>query len=420
MTPSLPDNPSLEFLRKQAKDLHKAHRNGDPTCCDILRNLRQFAGKPDADILAAGLSLSEAQFALAMDYGFKDWRELTSFLAAGDAEITDPQSGRVLPGLQFVRRATTHMGCLEGCVNYLGLDMSPGWLFGGTGHAFFMNVGDSFCPAGPHEWPFFSVVSALGQNLGIAFDLMMALPWEEGDNFATKQEQIWEDVCQAIDGGHPCYGWHYEFIIIAGYDERGYLLSGPIKAPRVHPDGYRSFHTWRDFGATAGPESVEIAAISQGRSHDDDTIVKDALTFATQAAQNGTGSGIKGYDAWIRGLEGSEDASGFGDKFWIAYHAAIWSECRAFAHAFLDEARQRLGGKIGPLLARAAEHYQVVGDSLAEVAELFPFVDGDEPLMRRNVENAKRRERAVASLKVTKAAEGAGLEALRQVLAAME
>jgi len=92
MPRSLPDNPNLEFLRKQAKDLHKAHRNGDPTCCDILRNLRQSAGRSDADILAANVSLSETQFALAMDYGFKSWDEMKKHASPGNG----PTGGSVV------------------------------------------------------------------------------------------------------------------------------------------------------------------------------------------------------------------------------------------------------------------------------------------------------------------------------------
>ena len=420
MTPSLPPHPSLENLRKRAKSLHRAHQAGDASCCEVLRKLNRFAEAPDADILATDVPLKEVQFALAMNYGFRSWANLTSFLTVGDAKRTHEQGAHVLRGLQWVRRATSHMGCLEGCVGYLGLDISPGWLFGGTGHGFFMNVSDDFCPAGPHEWGYFHVVPKLGANLGLHFDVMVALPWEEGENFPAKQEEIWQAVRKAIDVGHPCYGWHYEFVIIAGYTEGGYLLSGPIKAPRVHPGGYRSFHSWRDLGATAGPESVEVAAISPREPADDVTTVKDVLTFATQAAQNREGSGIKGYDAWIRGLESSEGELSFGDKYWVAYHAAIWSECRTFAHAFLDEARQRLSKKHELLLTQAAEHYGTVRDALTDVAALFPFLDGQEQEMRANVEDVGRRRQAIEALKKAQAVEQAGLATFKQILAAME
>jgi len=78
MTPSLPPKPSLRFLKEQAKDLHKAHKASDASCCDVLRKLKRFADASDADILATEVPLKEVQFALAMDYGFASWAELKS------------------------------------------------------------------------------------------------------------------------------------------------------------------------------------------------------------------------------------------------------------------------------------------------------------------------------------------------------
>lgn len=76
MTRQLPSNPSLAQLRKQAKDILKVQKNSGASCCAILRNMRQFKDKPDEDILKTDLGLQEVQFALAMEYGFKNWVEL--------------------------------------------------------------------------------------------------------------------------------------------------------------------------------------------------------------------------------------------------------------------------------------------------------------------------------------------------------
>jgi hypothetical protein len=86
MAPSLPARPSLEQLRNQAKDLPKAHKQGDASCCGVLRPLKQFEGKPDAAILARDVSLVEVQYALAMEYGFASWREMRQHVLQG---VTD-------------------------------------------------------------------------------------------------------------------------------------------------------------------------------------------------------------------------------------------------------------------------------------------------------------------------------------------
>ncbi|MEN6355698.1 MAG: DUF1835 domain-containing protein [Armatimonadota bacterium] len=76
MTKSLPARPSLENLKKQAKTLLKSHDSGDPGVCTILRHLNCFSSLSDQEILSAKLSLTLAQYALAMDYGFASWNAL--------------------------------------------------------------------------------------------------------------------------------------------------------------------------------------------------------------------------------------------------------------------------------------------------------------------------------------------------------
>lgn len=80
MTKSLPPKPSVKFLKLEAKSILKAHKNGDSSCCEILRHLHRFKGKPDAEILNAQTSLQEVQFALAMEYGFKSWGDLKKWV----------------------------------------------------------------------------------------------------------------------------------------------------------------------------------------------------------------------------------------------------------------------------------------------------------------------------------------------------
>lgn len=76
MARSLPPKPNLGQLKNQAKDLVKAHRSGDPSTCETLRRLNRFKASADADILAMPLTLADAQFALALDYGFPSWNAL--------------------------------------------------------------------------------------------------------------------------------------------------------------------------------------------------------------------------------------------------------------------------------------------------------------------------------------------------------
>jgi len=76
MARSFPQNPNFDQLKNQAKDLLRSHRSHDSSVCPTLRHLNRFADASDAEILAAVLTLHEAQFALALDYGFSSWDAL--------------------------------------------------------------------------------------------------------------------------------------------------------------------------------------------------------------------------------------------------------------------------------------------------------------------------------------------------------
>ena len=88
MSRSLPAKPSLRFLKEEAKDLLKAQRHKEDTVCPTLRLLRRFRDSTDSEILSAEVALHEAQFALAMDYGFASWDALVQEVrSAGEAVV---------------------------------------------------------------------------------------------------------------------------------------------------------------------------------------------------------------------------------------------------------------------------------------------------------------------------------------------
>ena len=76
MTKSLPSKPSLSSLKYEAKQLLKSHKSGDEGSCAVLRNLGKFADASNQRILADGVTLLEAQQALAVEYDFQSWAEL--------------------------------------------------------------------------------------------------------------------------------------------------------------------------------------------------------------------------------------------------------------------------------------------------------------------------------------------------------
>lgn len=73
----LPSNPSLDHLKYQAKDLLKEHLAHTPGTAQRLREFHpRFGGASDAEIFDARLRLSDAQLAIAREYGFPSWTRL--------------------------------------------------------------------------------------------------------------------------------------------------------------------------------------------------------------------------------------------------------------------------------------------------------------------------------------------------------
>ncbi|MGE5813013.1 MAG: ankyrin repeat domain-containing protein [Acidobacteriota bacterium] len=76
MATQLPERPSLEQLKHQAKDLLRAARAHEPAALERLRILPAFAHTSDADLCRAALALHDAQSVIAREHGFSSWNAL--------------------------------------------------------------------------------------------------------------------------------------------------------------------------------------------------------------------------------------------------------------------------------------------------------------------------------------------------------
>ena len=87
MSRVLPPNPSLEQLKKQAKDLRKAHQSASPQAAQSIKaHLPRLAKATEEEILEGEFSLQEAQHVLACEYVCKHWEMLCS-VVAGDLNL---------------------------------------------------------------------------------------------------------------------------------------------------------------------------------------------------------------------------------------------------------------------------------------------------------------------------------------------
>ena len=74
---SLPSNPNLDHLKSQSKDLLKDHAERAQAAAQRFREFHpRFGGATDSEIFDAQLRLSDAQLAIAREYGFPSWARL--------------------------------------------------------------------------------------------------------------------------------------------------------------------------------------------------------------------------------------------------------------------------------------------------------------------------------------------------------
>jgi Lon protease-like protein len=93
MQRDLPPHPSLEHLKKQAKDLLDAHQRREAQAFARIRAaVPAFAGMSDEAIARAPFALHDAQSAIAREHGLKSWADLREAVAARAAAPPLPES----------------------------------------------------------------------------------------------------------------------------------------------------------------------------------------------------------------------------------------------------------------------------------------------------------------------------------------
>lgn len=309
-----------------------------------------------------------------------------------------------LEGLEWTPSWVSHLGCHLGCIDYLGLDISRAWAFGGTGHAFAINIHEELCPSGPTAWRT-EQVDHLAGNVGYLVEGVDG--HRSHRDFDAKQKIAWALVTGCIDTDVPCYGWELampEWYVITGYDDDGYYYSGPgsdeAQMPLPSEELARTEIGW-----------LSVKCVLPCTPSPDADVVREALQFALDHAGGkhtlpNYVSGPAAFELWTEALE-----RGTASRFGAGYNGECWRECREMAAQFLREARPRVGREEG-LFDAAIDHYDAVAAALAQVVERVPFRCADEVPDDETAQDAD----AAAMLREAKVAEERGLAALRELV----
>ena len=317
-----------------------------------------------------------------------------------------------LSNLHIRQRSVERLGCIKGCLEYLGSDISFPWLYGGTGHAFIISLDPGVDVSSPDSWdhqPQFD----LGANLGYRVDGFSVWKPDFENVFPKKQREAWDFTRTNIDLGIPCFGFELKkfyggYWIIYGYDDVGYYYSG-------WEDGGPL--PWEKLGDLFVP-LLEVRSVQLCELASVTKIVRDGLSFALQHAANPIDLidsrakfGTAAWSYWADALE-----SGEAKRDHHTYNAQLWLECRQMAVEFLREVKASLPDKCGILVDKAAVQYTEVCDKLRALIDLH------SPRKKPNwgPDSTFTSSKAAAIIREAGAADAVGLSYLQEIVNALQ
>ncbi|MBI5094687.1 MAG: hypothetical protein HZB26_19905 [Candidatus Hydrogenedentes bacterium] len=281
---------------------------------------------------------------------------------------------------------TTLMGVVKGVVDYFGIEASPATVFGGTGHAFLINIHKELCPSGPYCWKRAEFDRLLG-NLGVQ---VRDLGFYSRASSAEERAKVERRLCAALDVGTPCALLNLENQLITGYDAEGFFTAQPWVCVNDFPPARLSFGSWKEFGDRV---HASFFAFEKARPSDRRTIILQSLDFAidlqknpSQYSMDGYGVGPDAYANWIAA------APKFGASHGNWWNATVWSECRAMASEYFGEIQREYAGT-SALAAELAEVYRDLASLLQRVSDKDMDSDTKVGLLRE----AQAKEAAAVS-----------------------
>jgi hypothetical protein len=476
MPRSLPPKPSLEYVRKEAKDLLAAHQSGDPSVCDVLRFHHRFEGASDSDILAAKVSLQEMQHALARDYGFASWVQLTANVQTLRLETTEQRDAHrvVIQGVphgNFDIHWDMPVRAMEPLLGFRGVDADRDDLLAVSGDAF------ALCHASHWQGTAYlctptNPVRNLAEGYGFRYSSTHAGPTGpllHGRSYDERMELTREALHRIhaeIDAGRPVLISGAEAhcgssSLVVGYEaDRDWLCHvGDGRPYRWTPlrgvadgavDGEFGLMDGRCRGTVApgfvgGWQANPAYLIGERISDPGDRdralkVLKLAVELhrAQKSHRRNWGGvdyyfGAEAYEQWAGGLErldypgdleGPYETNGVEDAY-------DWYEMgnmdmqidqiitgRSAAASFCHRSADHMGGSVGKALTKAAEAY----DSEVDIARrsFAPFVprfDGNDGPRQAWLSDARKRSAGAKAIRQMLEQEQSAVEALEQASA---
>ena len=430
----LPPEPSLDYLKNEAKYLLKGHKATDSSVCTTLRLLRRFADASDGEILGSNLSLHETQFALALEYGFRSWDDLRTHVLrlTTPATDTEPRPGALLLEARPSGRARSNriVSGIRMLLSSAGIEADYDTLMGDSGACFILQADSlhtswgkpvkqidiGWWPLDP--WGVFMRLDFLSRTVGRQIILVESnLEEFRADSRLHYSARLSQNVRAALSNGITSLavttdGW----CAVTGLDDGEPPLLGVFSCSddneqqrlRDYPCGVLAL------GDSSGVKNRREADVSSlehavALATDDTSLLASRVPDCPlQGVCDGSGktAGRKSYALWAHLLR---DPDGWGANF---YHANVVGQTRinrTSAPVYLRGMADRHPEAVSGHLKVAATVYDDVLDMLRSAdtsKETLGTSEGRERLASLVDELSEREGRAVESMTKALAAMG--------------
>lgn len=226
----------------------------------------------------------------------------------------------------------TLMGVIRGALDHYGFKITDAMAYGGSGHAFLVNIHEVICPSGPYVWNYDRFIQ-LVRNLGLE---MTDLGFMNAGRTTAEREQLEQTIRQYLDQGTPCSVCNMENQIVIGYESDRFLLSQPWPGMDDLTPATLTFGTWAEFGKEVHANFFTFKKIAPPAEI---KAIRESLKYAVDLFANpGTysmpnyGIGALAYDNWAKAVE-----KGHGTSHGNWWNGQVWSECRSRAADYFAE-----------------------------------------------------------------------------------
>lgn len=253
------------------------------------------------------------------------------------------------------------MGILKAASDYYSLNLSNAMIYGGSGHAFMINIHDELCPSGPYVWnhePFYPLLAGLGITISDH-------GFFSNQSSSKDRAAIENKITAHLESNNPCALVNIEYQLISGYDKTGFITSQPWS--KEFPPGHLTFSTWEEM-----EDEIHVCFFTFNKTKKTDikTIIKNSLKYALSLNDNPDlhtskpyYTGLDAYDAYIKAVK-----KGCGSSHGNWWNATVWGECRKMASEYFIEIG-KMFTEIDAIANKLSNDYNLISQGLAKVAE---------------------------------------------------